>query len=117
MYRIFKQLVIAAGAVSLCCIPHSATAGNWTVFTAHVTRVEASYMPNLITFQIDQAAGACAAGQFLQWSPQGSDEEKQIANANAVYSLLMTALATGKQVTIYGNDTNCAASLIHIFNG
>jgi hypothetical protein len=116
--KIFTRLTILAGCLSLAFITPSAYAFDWNVGTAHVTRLEVSYMPNRISFQIDQAAGSqCPAGTFLIWNAQGADEAQQIANANAVYSTLLTAMMSGKPVTLYGNNSGCVVTFAHIYNG
>lgn len=116
--RIFTRLAILASCISLGFLAPStyASAYDWSVI-AHVTDVEGSYTPGHITFKIDKdASSQCPQGTFLAWNMTGADEAQQIANANAVYSLLMTALATGKSVTIYGYNSGCVLSFVHILN-
>jgi len=108
------KVVLAAAAMLASAMAMPAQAYDWNVPTAHVTRLEATYMPNTIAFQIDQAAGSsCPAGTMLNYGAQGADQPTRIANAQAVYSALLTALAAGRSVTLYGN-VNCTVTFVHI---
>ena len=48
----------------------NAYAYDWSLASAHVTLVEATYMPYTVSFQLDKGAGGCPAGSwfFLAWS-------------------------------------------------
>jgi hypothetical protein len=71
-------------------------------------------MPDAITFEVDRAGGNCTAGTWLRWNSQGSDEAEKIANGQAVYSMLLTAEASGRPVTLYGNNAGCVIVFIHM---
>jgi hypothetical protein len=73
-------------------------------------------MPGSITFLINASAGNCAVGQILRWTATGSDEQTQIANAQAVFSLLMSAKLSGQKVQIYGLNSNCTVQYVQLVN-
>jgi hypothetical protein len=82
-----------------------AMAYDWALSEVHVTVVEASYIPNAVTFQIDVAAGtSCPAGSWLIWQGQGSDAQSKQANVEGVYSLLLAAKLTHSTVNVFGNN-------------
>lgn len=87
---------------------------DWVVVTK-VTLVQPTYMPNVVSFQIHETAGACNAGTWMRWDARGTTEGEKIANANAVYGSLMTAMIAGKTVRLYGVDANCAIDFIHMY--
>jgi hypothetical protein len=114
----WSRVAILVGGLMLSFMAPAAIAYDWNVTTAHVTVLEASYMPNYISFEIDQNAGtSCPSGSFLIWSPPSGDEQQQIANVNAVYSTLLTALASGKTVQLFGNNAGCNVVFVHIVAG
>jgi hypothetical protein len=80
-------------------------AADWTVSSAHVTLVEASYMPSAVYFYVDAQAGPCAAGSYLQYVGQGPDQATKQANAKAVFALLLAAKLSGQTVQIDGSNT------------
>jgi len=87
---------------------------EWQV-VSKVTLVQPGYMPNEVSFQLSGSAGSCPAGTWMRWVPTGTTEAQKIANANAVYSTLMTALVTGKDVRIYGVNDRCTVEFLHMF--
>ena len=87
---------------------------DWEIASGHVIRLEATYMPDAITFQVDQDAGNCPAGVFLRWNSQGPDEAEKIANGQAVYAMLLTSEASGHPVTLYGDNAGCVVMYIHM---
>lgn len=72
-------------------------------------------MPNDVSFKIDKAIGSCAAGAWMRWVPQGLTEATKIANANAVYSTLMSAFIAAKNVRVYGVNDRCTIEFIHMY--
>lgn len=111
MASISGRILAGVGAAMALLAAQPASASDWSV-AANVTIVEGSYIPNTVDFQINQAAGSCAAGTWLNWTLRGSDEPSQIANAQGIYSLLMTALASGKQVQLYGTNSGCTVQFM-----
>lgn len=101
------------GAIVLSVVAVPAAAADWTA-TAHVTVIEDSYLPTQLNFQIDTAAGSCPAGSWLFWSVHGSNDTEKHINIQGVYSLLMTAHATGKQIFIAANNPGCMVDYIWI---
>jgi len=77
---------------------------------AYVAALEPSYMPGLIAFQIDTAAGTCAAGAFLAYTAQGGTETAKQANAAAAFSVLLTAQTSRRHVKLFGFNSGCAVT-------
>jgi hypothetical protein len=86
----------------------SATTFDYTVTGAHVRLVEGTYLPGLVKFQIDVAAGSCPAGSYLAWNSKGADETAQASNGAAALSVLLTAKATNTTITFGGFNSGCA---------
>lgn len=107
-----KRRVLGLVAVLLSSAALPAGANDWSILT-RVTSVEATYMPGHISFKVDTAAGNCPAGTFLTWASQGSTEAAKIANVNAVYAGLISALHSNRQVTLFGVNSGCAVQYIH----
>jgi len=97
---------------ALLAAAQPSTAHDWGIPNARVLSVEATYMPLNIVFKINQAAGSCAAGVLLNYSAQGDTEDRRIANANAVLSMLMTAKITGQTVTVTGANAGCTVQYL-----
>ena len=108
MKRSILRVVCATTLLPLGLIPmFSAHADE--VVTARVTLVEPSYMPGAVMFMIDKSLPSCPAGSWLNWN-KGAD------NNRAVYASLLSAMMTGKRVTLHINsgDTTCAGKHLHI---
>jgi hypothetical protein len=84
-----------------------AEAYDW-VIVGKVIMVETDYAPAQVVFEVDTAAGTCSSGTFLGYAAQGSTAADKATNISAVIATLLTAMASGKRVQIYGNNTNCA---------
>jgi len=109
----FWKSILGAAIACLSLTAPSAFAYDFSAI-GHVTRIEPTYLPSSLNFSIDVPAGTCAAGVTLTWNIRGSDEASQIANSTAVYTALVTALAAGRTVTVYGNNSNCSIDFIQI---
>jgi hypothetical protein len=109
----FRKFVAAAGLALSFAAP-SAFAYDWNISDAKVTLVVADSMPNYVYFMVDKPGGQCPAGYFLTYTPAGSDQNTKFANANAVYSSLLSAMMTGRTISIYGNNAGCVITTIHI---
>jgi len=94
-------------------LPAQAHAWDWAVTTS-VNSIEASYMPGGVVFTAKDNAGSCAAGNLLAWNVRYSASDDRIANASSIYALLLTALSTGKSITIYGNNNGCTVDHVYI---
>lgn len=94
-------------------IPNSVMAYDWSVTTA-VGAIEASYMPDILAFNVKNAAGSCSAGQLLSWNIRGTTSDQTIANISSVYALLLTAIAGNRNIIIYGNNAGCTIDHIYI---
>ncbi|WP_140986927.1 hypothetical protein [Asticcacaulis tiandongensis] len=90
------------------------SASAQVVQQAHVTVIESSYMPSLVAFMIDQAAGSCAAGSFLKWYGVGLEAADRRENAQAVYASLLTALAGNRTINLVVQDTDCTVTVMQI---
>ncbi|WP_110133117.1 MULTISPECIES: hypothetical protein [unclassified Caulobacter] len=101
------KAILVAATCGLLAAAQPAAAYDWGIPGAKVIGIEATYMPSTVVFKIDRAAGACAAGALLFYSPQGDTEDRRIANANAIMSMLMTAKVAGQTLTVTGNNANC----------
>lgn len=87
---------------------------DWSV-NANVVTLEATYMPGYIVVAISGNAGAnpaCAAGRLLTYTPSGADATARAQNANAVFSLLLSAKLANKAVTFTGVDVNCTIQYV-----
>ncbi len=79
-----------------------------------IASVEATYMPGIVAFTIDRAVGSCAVGQQLLYVPSGATAELKAHNANAVFSLLISARLTNQTVVITGNNANCTVLFVNM---
>lgn len=113
MRKVLRGLVAALVAAPAILTSTAAQALDFAV-VVHVTSVEVTYMPGRITFLVDGAAGSCSVGTWLQWVSSGSDSTLLAAQAQAVLSLLMTAKVSGQTVAIYGNNTGCTVTNLHL---
>jgi hypothetical protein len=114
-----RTLVSLFGAIIplMVSVPAGA-AYDWSVVGVSVTVVEASYMPQKVTFEINiDASSSCTAGTWLTWTPQGADEATLQANANAIYAMLLAAKVSGTPVTVFGLNANCAVTYLHMGSG
>jgi len=102
-------------AGSLLMTVHATAVGafDWTT-SAKVSVIEPSYMPGWISFQIGASVGTCPSGTWLQWPAQGADQASRIANAQAVYSTLLTAMMANRTVIFYGVNAGCKVEHIHL---
>jgi hypothetical protein len=111
----FRSVLLAA-AVLATISETSAHAAPAAVNATHVVLIEPSYMPDSIAFWIDKPVGACPANSWLRWYARGVDAAGKVANVNAIYSLLVTALASGKSVNVGVEDSNCSVAVLQINN-
>jgi len=113
---IFRCLVIAVAMLNL----NSAYAEDWSVSSAHVTQIEASYLPGVIALQFDQQVGTCAAPGAWVWykgglaqAATGSTTVNYETGIVAVYAGLMKTMSRGKTVGISGFNSGCY--ITHIY--
>ncbi len=99
-----KVLVLMVGLLAL-------DAPCWALETtqAHVTLVEATYMPGRVQFQLDAGTPSCPAGTWVAWANSNTDNNK------SVYALLLAAVSSGKEVQIFFNngETSCTAQFVY----
>lgn len=109
--------VVAAASLFLTFIAPPAYAYDWMI-VARVQVIESSYIPAILNFKVDATGGACASGQWVFWTPTVSfvDAAARNTNMTSTLSLLMTALATGKSVTLFGNNAGCTINFIYLNN-
>ena len=108
-----KKLLIATSAALLLSSTPS-MAFDFEQLGVRVTVVEATYIPDQVTFQINKAVGNCAAGTWLTWRGRGLDTLSQQINVEAVFSLLLAAKITGNTVNVYGDNAGCMIRFIHM---
>lgn len=110
-----KSWLYAIGLVSLTLsIPQEADAYDWSVITT-VSAIEASYMPDILAFKVNDAAGSCAVGQLFTWNIRGTTSDQRISNISSVYALLLTAVSGSRRIQIYGNNSGCTIDHIYIY--
>jgi hypothetical protein len=109
----FRSVLLAAAILTVVA-ETPAHAAAQMVNATRVTLIEPSYMPDSIAFQIDKPVGACPAGAFLRWYARGADLATKVANVNAIYSALVTAQASGKNLNLGVEDSNCTVNVIQI---
>jgi hypothetical protein len=95
----------------------AASAMDWQI-QAHVTRVEPSSLPDQVYFMVDTTGGVCPPGSWMVWNARGSDAASKSANSSGVLAVLLTALASGKRVELFGDNNagNCPIEFVHILN-
>jgi hypothetical protein len=103
-----KHIFCAAALALLAC----GSAQAIEIVTGKVKTLEASYMPNYITFTLDTGTAACAANKWLVWKSVDKDNNK------AVYASLLAAMTTGKSVRFHyaDGDTNCNGVYLHVLD-
>jgi len=111
VFRLVFQFIFLFGMLGEA---NSATY-EWNVVTK-VTHVQPTHMPTQVSFKLESPVSAtCGANVWMEWGVRGNTDAEKIANANAVYSTLMAALVSGKDVRVFGNDLNCEVTFIHMF--
>ncbi len=108
-----KTKTLAKALMAMVLVPTVVYAYDWSVGGAAVTILEPSYMPGHIAFQIDKGSAACPSGTWLVYFGQGSTTETQQQNARVTYATLMSAMLSGKKVSIYGAN-NCYTDHVHL---
>ena len=107
MKRKISFLVFAI--LAACSQP--AMAYDWMV-EANVIAIEPTYVPGSLNFSISLPAGTCV-GTWLHWQARGASEAAQIANVQAVLSVVLTAKVAGSKVRVYGSNSTCNVDFIH----
>lgn len=94
--------------LALCAIAGPANALQ--SFTGKVTSIEATYMPSVIPFRLDQGNAACPAGTPLLW------QSSNIENNKAIYATLLSAHLSGQRIMFYmnDNDASCTGRFIYV---
>ena len=105
MKRLFLiPLLIAA------FIPGQAMAYDWVV-TTKVAFIEGSFVPENLPFGLANNSNSNCSR--LSWSSIISDAGDKTQNMQAVYALLVTAMAGNKSITVYGNN-DCTVNYIYL---
>ena len=108
-----RSKTFVASAVALAAIiaaaPSQALAQDPIIgVVAKVTFLEATYIPDSITFMIDKPLSAsCPAGTLMRYFAQGADATAKAQNIAAVFSLLMTAKSSNQVVTLNSYASDC----------
>ena len=76
-----------------------------------VTELQPTGMPNNVAFKMDGGSASCPAGTWLLWA------KSDPANNKAMYALILTALVSGKKVTMYitDGDTSCTGNHLRLW--
>ncbi|MGR4866923.1 hypothetical protein [Caulobacter sp. LARHSG274] len=111
--NIIGKAVLAAtvGAAAFAATPSQAY--DWGL-AVKIASVEATYMPNVVAFTADRAVGTCAAGHQLLYIPTGDTADLKAHNANAVFSMLISARLAQQWVVITGNNANCTVLFVNM---
>jgi hypothetical protein len=88
----------------------NALASDW-VAEANVVAIEPFYRPGSLNFMIGLLAHVRRA--WLHWQARGASEAAQIANVQAVLSIVQTAKAAGTKVRVYGSNSTGNVDFIH----
>jgi hypothetical protein len=94
-----------------------ASAFDWFIPVAHVTSVQASYLPLSIAFTVDTGTAACPNTTTVFWyrgdiaASQGSDPK---VNVLATFSMLMKARTSGLSIWMYGLNAGCTVQFIGV---
>lgn len=106
-------LILALGTL-LCVLGFSPVAdalnNPFSYVIAHATRVE-NDLPTTLYFQVDGAAGSCAAGAWLQYVPPVGTTADQLESLKGAFALLLAAVSSGSRVAIYGGDGATSGNL------
>lgn len=110
---IIGKAALTAALVAGAFAATPSQAVDWGV-PVKIASVEATYMPNVVSFTADRAVGTCAPGQQLLYAPTGATAELKAHNANAVFSLLLSARLAGQTVVITGNNASCSVLFVNM---
>ena len=109
------RIALLAGlAATAAFVGTPAWAYDWAIQSAHVVHIEGTCVPTVIPFNVDKAGGSCGAGATLRFTGQGADTPTAQANTKAIYALLLAARLTGTPVDLYGNNSDCSVSFVHL---
>ncbi len=105
----WKKIVVAVLPLAFCV--SQVHAFSWTSTNATVSLVEASYAPNAVTFALTVMPSECTSG-LLTWMPRGATQATQVDNGKAVLAGLLSALASGGPINVFGSV--CNVEYIHL---
>jgi hypothetical protein len=111
-YRSIKKSIALAASILLTS-QAQAQVFDWAI-VATPTYIEGSYMPTKVNFQINQAAGTCAAGAWLTWNAKGTTADEKSANTAAILSMIMTAKVANRSLTVIGNNSGCTVDFLYL---
>ena len=107
-----KKLLIATSVMALLSGKFAIADDrfDWDKAEVHVIAVEATYMPDRVTFKIDADIASnppCPKFTWLVWPGRDplSTQSPQ-ANVEAVYSLLLAAKLTQTTINVFGRNGN-----------
>ncbi len=112
-------------ALSLSLLFHSTACFPFDgeVTGATVTVVNSIDMPDAMSFMISKPVANCPAGYWLRYDggpfASSADTTKLYANNKAVLAALLTALASGKPVTVYAYNVVggvCRVQAVYVTN-
>jgi len=78
--------------------------------TGKVTILQPTYLPGLVSLQMDSGNATCPAGTWLEWGNPSTE------NNLAMHSTLMAAMIAGKRIhfIINDGDTSCRGQFVHL---
>ena len=108
-----KKLLAFLATSGLAVPASTQPAYDWQISNAHVTSIEATYMPTAVLFTVDVNAGSCAAGSWLKWSGIEADQATAQANNKAIYALLLASKLSGATVRMFGSNSGCLVKFVY----
>lgn len=82
----------------------------------NIARIETTYFPNNIKFQLTAPLGSCQSSNWISYIPKGNTTEEKHLNAQATLSILTAALLSNKKIHLYITQSNCSVDFIHLLN-
>lgn len=90
------------------------SASAWET-TGKVVRIEPTWVPDYVLFQLDTGIGGCTATTWINYTGTGSGQSDPKKNVQTIHAILFASLYTGKQIAVYGT-TLCSATNVQPMN-
>ena len=84
-------------------------ANAYEFFSGKVIAIESTYMPSVISFQMDVGNSNCPSGSPLFW------KKSDLENVKFTYITLLTAITTGKKIAFFLNN-KCEGEYLHLLS-
>ncbi len=84
-------------------------------YTARITRIETTYLPEFVAFSLSVANPAgCTGTANLVWNG-GAGRPGVAENVKATYAAMLAAMLAGKTVKVWFSDSSpCTATYFHV---